>query len=281
MADTATLVLSAFGDEIDSDLAVQLDALSALDIHHLELRGAWCRNVLDLEEEELARTKALLDERGFGVSAIGSPIGKSALSEPRAFEVERLGRAIRAADALGTRLIRVFSFYVANEEAEQRRDEVLARMALLTERAERAGVTLLHENEKGIYGDTAARCHDLLTSIDSPALRLAFDPANFVQAGVRPVAEAWPLLAEYVTHVHIKDAVFGDGTVRPAGEGDGDIPQLLAALVTRGYSGFLTLEPHLQIAGPSGGFSGEAGMRTAAAALRGLLSALPSSAHIE
>ncbi|HEX8036722.1 MAG TPA: sugar phosphate isomerase/epimerase family protein [Ktedonobacterales bacterium] len=281
MSDTTTFVLSAFGDEIDSDLAVQLDVLSAIGIHHLELRGAWGRNVLDLGEEDLARAKALLDERGFGVSAIGSPIGKSALSEPRDFEVGRLGRAIEVADALGTRLIRVFSFYVANDEAEQRRGEVLARMALLAERAKRAGVTLLHENEKDIYGDTAARCHDLLTSIDSPALRLAFDPANFVQVGVRPMADAWPLLAEYVAHVHIKDAVFSDGTVRPAGEGDGDIQHLLEALVKRGYSGFLTLEPHLQVAGPSSGYSGEAGMRAAAAALRGLLTALPPGVPTE
>ncbi|MGZ3582655.1 MAG: hypothetical protein ACXWP6_07970 [Ktedonobacterales bacterium] len=95
------------------------------------------------------------------------------------------------------------------------------------------------------------------------------------------MADAWPLLAQYVAHVHIKDAVFSDGTVRPAGQGDGDIPQLLAALVKRGYSGFLTLEPHLQVAGPSGGFSGEAGMRAAAAALRGLLTALPTGVRIE
>lgn len=280
MSDATVFVLSAFGDEIAADLAVQLDVLSALDIHHVELRGAWGRNVLDLDGDDLARAKTLLDERGFGVSAIGSPVGKSAVSESRDFELGRLERAIRAADALGTRLIRVFSFYVANDEAEQWRDKVLARMALLSERAEHAGVTLLHENEKDIFGDTAARCHDLLATINSPALRLAFDPANFVQVGVRPMADAWPLLAEYVRHVHIKDAVFSDGTVRPAGEGDGGIPQLLAALVERGYSGFLTLEPHLQVAGPSGGYSGEAGMRTAVAALRGLLTALPPRVRI-
>ncbi len=276
----ATFILSAFGDEIDTDLATQLDVLSALDIHHLELRGVWGRNVLDLERDDLARVQALLSERECGVSAIGSPIGKSALSEPRAFELERLERAIGIADAVGTRLIRVFSFYAGSGEAEQQRAEVMERMALLTERAERAGAVLLHENEKDIYGDTAVRCTDLLTSIHSPALRMAFDPANFVQVGVRPMTDAWPALAEYVTHVHIKDAVFADGTVRPAGEGDGAIPQLLTALVERGYSGFLTLEPHLQIAGPSGGFSGEAGMRMATAALRGLLTRLPASVRV-
>ncbi|HWQ16017.1 MAG TPA: sugar phosphate isomerase/epimerase family protein [Roseiflexaceae bacterium] len=268
---TTEFVLSAFGDEIADDLATQLDVLASEGVRHLELRSAWGKNVLDLERDELRRARALLDERGFGVSAVGSPIGKSHLALPRDFELERLERAVAACEALGTRNIRVFSFFVPPGRAAEHREEVLARMGALAERAAREGVTLLHENEKEIYGDTGERCRDLLESIGSPALRMAFDPANFVQCGVRPMAEAWPLLSEYVTHVHIKDAVFADGGVRPAGEGDGEVPALLQALDARSYRGFLTLEPHLQVAGPSGGFSGEAGMRLAIRALRGLL----------
>ncbi|HMO58055.1 MAG TPA: sugar phosphate isomerase/epimerase family protein [Roseiflexaceae bacterium] len=267
----AIFTLSAFGDEIDAELETQLTVLASEGVLFLELRNAWGKNVLDLDAAELRRARALLDTYGFGVSAIGSPIGKSALDQPPSFELERLDRAAAAADVLGTRKIRIFSFFIAAGEADTRRSEVLARMGALTTRAGQLGLTLVHENEKEIYGDTAERCHDLLATIDSPALRMAFDPANFVQCGVRPMEVAWPLLADYVTHVHIKDAVFADGGVRPAGQGDGAIPALLAALDARGYEGFLTLEPHLQVAGPSGGFSGEAGMRLAIQALRELL----------
>ena len=87
--------------------------------------------------------------------------------------------------------------------------------------------------------------------------------------------DAWPLLADATTHIHIKDAVFADGSVRPACEGEGQVPQLLATLAQRGYQGFVTLEPHLKIAGPSGGYSGAEGMRVAVRALRKLLAALP------
>jgi sugar phosphate isomerase/epimerase len=266
-----SFTLSAFGDEIADDLATQLDVLASEGIRHLELRGAWGTNVLSLDRAELARAAALLRERGFAVSAIGSPIGKSALDQPRAFELERLEQAIAAAEALGTRLIRVFSFYIPPGEAARYRDEVLGRMAALAVRAEQAGMTLVHENEKEIYGDTAERCQEILATVNSPALRMAFDPANFVQVGVRPMAEAWPRLADYTTHIHIKDAVFDTGQVRPAGAGDGEIPALIRALVERGYRGFLTLEPHLQVAGRAGGFSGEAGMRVAVQALRTVL----------
>jgi sugar phosphate isomerase/epimerase len=270
----AIFCLSAFGDEVADDLAEQLDVLSSERIQFLEVRGAWGKNVLDLSNEELARARTLLDAGGFHVSAIASPIGKSSLDEPPAFEMERLRQAIHAADMLGSRLIRIFSFYVPTGEAEAARDEVLTRLRLLTSEAARANVLLVHENEKGIYGDTAARCHDLLATIASPALRQTFDPANFVQVGVHPLRDAWPLLAAYTTHVHIKDARFQGGAVSVVGQGDGAVGELLGALARSGYQGFLTLEPHLAYAGPTGGYSGPDGMRVSVQALRALLETL-------
>lgn len=279
MADPI-FTLSAFGDEIDPDFETQLALLHAEQIRFLELRSAWGRNVLDLDADDLRRAARLLHARDMRVSAIGSPIGKSTLEQPRGFELERLERAIAAAAVFETRLIRVFSFFVPPDQAAHHRDEVLERLRALAERAMAAGVTLLHENERDIYGDTPRRCHDLLAAIGSPALRCAFDPANFVQVGAQPMAEAWPLLAEYVAHVHIKDAVFADSSVRAAGQGDGAIPELLAVLVERGYQGFLTLEPHLASAGRMGGFSGADKMRAAIGALRSLLAALPPTVTI-
>jgi len=168
--------------------------------------------------------------------------------------------------------IRIFSFFIPEgEDAAQYRTAVMDRMQMLTALAEEAGVTLWHENEKDIYGDIATRCADIHTTIRSPNLRAAFDPANFIQVGVRPMDEAWPLLAEVSTHIHIKDAVMADTHVVPAGEGDGQVKELLQALVARGYRGYLTLEPHLKAAGPFGGFSGPDLFHTAVEALRKLL----------
>jgi 3-dehydroshikimate dehydratase len=93
------------------------------------------------------------------------------------------------------------------------------------------------------------------------------------------MVDAWPLLAGYVTHVHIKDAVFADGSVRPAGDGDGQVAHLLKTLDQRGYAGFLTLEPHLKVAGASGGHSGADGMHSAIVALRSLLADIPGAAE--
>lgn len=270
--------LSAFGDEIAADLAEQLDVMRREGIPALEFRGAWGKNILDLSDDEVRKAKGLLDEREMHVSAVGSPIGKVKITDDFGAHLVRFRRALAVADMLDTPHIRVFSFFIpTGEDAARYRTAVMDRMRMLTDLAEEAGVTLWHENEKEIYGDIATRCADIHATIRSPHLRAAFDPANFVQCGVRPMDEAWPLLADVSTHIHIKDALLADGHVVPAGEGDGQVRELLHALVQRGYRGYLTLEPHLKAAGPFGGFSGPDLFHTAAEALRGLLKEVEGS----
>src|SRR5206468_11498119 len=111
---------------------------------------------------------------------------------------------------------------------------------------------------------------DLMYTIDSQKFRSAFDFANFVQCGDRPL-ENWPLLKPYSVHIHIKDAILGSGNVVPAGEGDGQLEPILVDLHRSGYDGFLSLEPHLSAAGQMGGFSGPQLFKVAADALKKLL----------
>ena len=147
-------------------------------------------------------------------------------------------------------------------------------MAALAAIASEHGLILAHENEKEIYGDTADRCHDLITSVDSPALRATFDAANFVQCGIRPFTQAYHLLRPYLVYLQVKDALAATGQVVPAGHGDGQVRETLAALRDSGFAGFVSLEPHLAQAGRHGGFSGPDGFSRAAQALKSLLTEL-------
>jgi len=78
-------------------------------------------------------------------------------------------------------------------------------------------------------------------------------------------------------YVQVKDAIAATGEVVPAGEGDGQVRQTLSALIESGFAGYLSLEPHLALAGQFGGFSGPAQFRRAARALKGLLTDLSAS----
>jgi sugar phosphate isomerase/epimerase len=264
--------MSGFGDEIDDDPVIQIAVLQALGANHLEVRTAWGTNIVDLDGEQLDRLKALLDAAGMKVSAIASPIGKVDVSLPVEHEVERLRRAANAARVLDARYIRIFSFYYGRDQAaESIRDDVMDRMRALAAVAEEKGVILLHENEKDIFGDIPERVLDLIETVGSPALKVAWDAANFVQVGVRPFDEAYAKLRPHLEYLQVKDARFEDSSVVPAGEGDGDLLRTVEALKADGYTGFASLEPHLAGVHGLGGFSGPTAFGIAARAFAKVL----------
>ncbi len=273
-----TVTLSGFADEISPEPREQLAVLAAESITHLELRSAWSVNVADFTGEQLAGFRSMLADAGVRVSAIGSPIGKIPVGAPLGPELDRMRRIAGTARELGTTIVRVFSFFIPpGEPPERHRQQVIDRMAALAAIASEHGLILAHENEKEIYGDTAGRCHDLITSVDSPALRATFDAANFVQCGVRPFTQAYHLLRPYLVYLQVKDALAATGQVVPAGHGDGQVRETLAALRDSGFAGFVSLEPHLAQAGRHGGFSGPDGFSRAAQALKSLLTELSIS----
>jgi sugar phosphate isomerase/epimerase len=266
----AAMRLTGFGDEVDPDPAVQIAVLQALGASAIDVRAAWGRNVVTLTDSDLVTLKSLCEDKGVRVSSVASPVGKSELSQHRDKETSRLERALHAARVLGADYVRLFSFYVAAGTWDTARPEVLSRIDGFTRQAEKAGKTLVLENEKGLYGDVPTRLFDIVNSIQSGALRIAWDPANFVQVGVAPMRDGYELLRPYIRYVHIKDARLADGTVTLPGQGDGDIPATLAALHRSGYDGFVSLEPHLMSASSMSGFSGAKAFGEAARALIGL-----------
>jgi sugar phosphate isomerase/epimerase len=266
--------LSAFADEISQDPLEQIDVLTRHGIRHIEFRAIHGTNVLDLDDEQHEAYRGLLRARGFGLSALGSPIGKIRITESFDNHLLRFGRALDLADFYETPRIRVFSFYIPpGDDPAVYREEVIARMKELARRAESRGVTLLLENEKGIYGDTAQRVSDLLESVDSPALAHAFDPANYVEVG-QDIDQAWSLLHARVRHFHVKDYNAKTHRNVPAGAGDGQIPSLMERAVEGGYDGFVVLEPHLVVAELSFGFTGPERFADAAKALKNILDQL-------
>ena len=267
-----TVILSGFADEISPDPAEQLAVLAAESITHLELRSAWSVNIADFTDEQVTAFRDVISDAGVQVSAIGSPVGKIPVDAPLEPELDRMRRVADIAGEFGTSLVRVFSFYLPSGEPPERyRSEVIDRMGQLARIAESRGVVLAHENEKDIYGDVPDRCADIITSVASPALQATFDAANFVQCGIRPLTDAYPLIRPHLVYVQVKDARAADGEVTVAGKGDGEMRETLIALRDSGFEGFMSLEPHLDLAGRTSGFSGPEKYRSAVQALKSLL----------
>ncbi|HZL34351.1 MAG TPA: sugar phosphate isomerase/epimerase family protein [Tepidisphaeraceae bacterium] len=265
--------LSAFADEISPDLDEQIRVCKENAVTHFELRGVYGKNVMDFAADLRGQIKSKLLANGLGVISIGSPIGKVAIDQPWAQHFDRFKRAVELAEFFDAPFVRVFSYYPPGGEGkgpiEPHRAQVIDRFAQKVEYLKDHPVTLVHENEKGIFGDIGRRCLDLMETVNSPKLRSAFDFGNFVQVGERPI-DNWPLLKPYTAHIHIKDAIASTGEIVPAGQGDGNIEAILLDAHQTGYRGFLSLEPHLRVAGHSHGETGPELFKVGADALKEL-----------
>lgn len=252
----ALVKVSGFGDEIHADFEVQLKEMRAMDLNYIALRNLWGTNILDLSPSQKKRARLLLREQGMGVSEIGSPLGKVLINSSWKKEWQRYLKAVEMAKYFNCPRIRIFSFYFPKgHPPEQHRATVMKRLKEMATHAEQEGIVLLHENESNIYGDDGLRCKDLADTVNSPAFQLIFDPANYVTDGQKPFTQWYDMQKDLITHLHIKDRRF-DGTFTPAGEGDGEFSELLAALRDCGYVGYATMEPHLARGGQFSGFSG-------------------------
>lgn len=232
----------AFADEASPSIRNQIAALHRNNLQGLEIRGVDGQNISDITLEKAHDVRHQLDDAGLTVWSIGSPIGKISI-EDDAFpaHLDKLRHTLALANILGAENLRMFSFYMPGS-ATPWRQKVIDQVGEMLRMANGTGVTLCHENEKGIYGDTADRCLDLLTAF--PQLKAVFDPANFVQCGQDTLA-AWAMLADRTKYLHIKDAL-ADGHVVPAGKGIGHVSEIVADFRARGGQ-CLTLEPHLTV----------------------------------
>lgn len=234
----------AFADEAGGLIDQQIDAMRRNGLNGVELRGTEFGNVSDLTADQAKEIRKKLDDNGLCVWSAGSPIGKiDIVNDDFRAHLDKFKHTLDVSGILGAENMRVFSFYVPGaDKAAEYKNEVIYRLSLMTELAEPYGVTLCHENEKGIYGDIGSRCLEILQEV--PSLKAVFDPANFVQSG-EDTLNAWSMIKDYVKYMHIKDALT-DGRVVPAGKGDGNVEKIVREFVAMGGRDF-TIEPHLTV----------------------------------
>ena len=251
-------IISGFADEIDNILDSQLKVLKEVGQDYIVYRGADGVTVGQSTMEQIQSVYARLTEAGIRVSSLGSPSGKQWIHEDFEPHFEHFKQMVAFAKAMDTRYIRMFSFFVPQDEDPAPYEaEVVARLKKMIEYAREQDVILLHENEKGIYGDVASRCLSLMEQLYCDNFKCAFDFANFAQCGQNTL-EAYEMLKPYISYVHIKDAVMETGEVVLPGTGDGHVQEILEMLDRDGYEGFLSLEPHLVNYGALGSMDEEA-----------------------
>ncbi|MFI6083903.1 sugar phosphate isomerase/epimerase family protein [Streptomyces sp. NPDC051217] len=253
--------LSGIGDEAAPGLDRQIEAVRRLGWDSVELRSVDGVPLADLDDAAFDRVAGRIADAGLGVSCVDSRIGNWARTvvSPFADDLTELDRLAGRCDRLGTRLVRIMSYPNAGLPEGDWEREVLDRVRRLAARAEDAGLVLVHENCAGWAATDPARMLRLLEAAEGPALRLLFDVGNGIAYGY----EAYDLLAHiapYVAHVHVKDGTGDTGAQFYSLPGDGDcrVVDSLRLLYGHGYSGAVSIEPHINIR-PHEGWSDPSG----------------------
>ena len=293
--------LCAITDEISQEFEHALDALLEYGATGAELRGLWGTNIADLSDEQAQKAKSALQARGMAVPCLSTPFykcdlniqaanpgeeaGAMHLAQARTMEqqAELLERCIRLAHFFESPFLRVFAFWrkdVMTPDIEQR---IIDAFEAPIERASKAGITLVLENEHACFVGSGAEAAKILSRINSPHLRACWDPGNAFSLGELPFPDGYEAVKPYIAHVHIKDARMAqtpDHGLQPqwcvVGEGEIDYPGQFAALKQDGYDGWISLETHYRPptgSGPDGKGTAEEGSRPCLAYLRKALNA--------
>ncbi|MBQ7822529.1 MAG: sugar phosphate isomerase/epimerase [Clostridia bacterium] len=251
----ANFKICAFADEYSPNIDEQIVGMKQNGVEYIEIRNVDGTNIADITEDKAREVKAKFDSAGIKVWSMGSPIGKIDIDGDLDAHLEKLGHVIKLAKIFDCDKIRMFSFFIPDgAEKSAFREKVMSGLEKMLDLADREGILLCHENEKGIYGDTVASCLEIKERFGD-RIKLIFDPANFCQCNEETYPYGYSKLGEHLHYMHIKDVRLSDQTIVPAGKGNGHIPEILSEINKRVEGDFiLTLEPHLSV------FDGLAGL---------------------
>ena len=264
MAESASpFRVSVINDEISQDFGHGCEVASKeFGMGWIELRGMWNKNIVSLDEKEVAETRRLLDKYQLKVTDIASPLfkvdwpgaPKSKYSEAKSFNAnftlaeqdEVLERAIAMAKAFGTERVRCFDFWRLDDQAPYR-DAINDKLRDAAAKAEKKGIILVLENEPACNTATGAESAKVLSAVQSRSFMLNWDPGNAAASGEIPFPDGYNLLPkDRIGHCHCKDTVKkGKGfDWAPMGGGMIDWAGQFKALKRDGYHFAVSLETH-------------------------------------
>lgn len=220
-------------------------------VEYFELKRMYGRRVPDITDDEVRLVQNVLRANGVALSSIAPglfkiPLERELISQETG---KRFDMTAALADRLDTRSVVIFGFVRDDRrtEAEALR-QIIDVFGGVAARAEKEGITLFLENDRGLWGESPQAVRGILAGVNSRALRLNWDPGNLIGAFPEaPYPTSYELVREFVGHVHVKDAkATGNGKFAHAMMGSGDVDWVgqFERLLREGYEGYCVVEPH-------------------------------------
>ena len=257
------MFITGFTDEASPSIEGQIEMCRRLGWSKIDLRAIDGVNITKLPEHGFEEVFEKLSSAGIQTVSFGSEIANwgRRINDPLEWDIEEIERAIPRMQRMGVEMIRIMSYRAPNGPVGTDPDmerEIVRRLKEIVRRAEDGGVICVHENCETWGGQSPEHTLFLLEQIDSPAFQLVFDTGNpfatYDHRGEEPYTYQDSLgfyrqVKDAVRYVHIKDGRVLNEKVQYSfpGEGDGQVPELLAELQNDGYNGGISIEPHVAV----------------------------------
>jgi len=256
------MYFTGFADEASSSLDVQIKVTKELGWQDIESRKVQVEGfpedwIHDISDEAFERVAEKLEVSGVRINCFGSAIanwGKK-IEEPMDSSLAEVNRSIPRMQRLGTKLVRIMSFAVREGE-DQMEQERFRRVKIIHRMFADAGFTAVHENCMNYGGMGWPFTLKLLENV--PGLKLVFDTGNPVFSDDRSKSKPYPKqsswefyshVKEHIAYVHIKDGYWDAKNDKSIfsypGEGQGNVRRIVKDLISRGYEGGISIEPHM------------------------------------
>ena len=253
--------LGTITDGISRDFEYALDTMVETGLEYVELQYLWEKQVGDLTDADIERVKALIEARNLKVSCISHhnltalPVDTAVDAPAYQAHIATLQRCIDVAQALGTNLVRIFSFrkemVLFGAEpiiSEGAWTTLLNRLEEPLRIADAAGITLVMETAISGNVTSAHLARKLIDELDAPHLKVLWDPCSSLYCTEIPYPDGYAVIREHIAHVHLKDGVVNlpaatfDFCAMRQGQMDSYYNDIVNALKRDGYDGAISLE---------------------------------------
>lgn len=253
--------LGVITDGISRDFEYALDTMVETGFEYVELQYLWEKQVGDLTDADVARVKGLIEARNLKVSCISHhnlsalPVDTAVFAPAYREHITTLQRCIEIAQALGTNLVRIFSFrkemVLFGAEpivSEGTWSTLLDRLEEPLRIADDADITLVIETAISGNVTSALLARKLIDELEVPHLKVLWDPCSSLYCTEVPFPDGYEVIREHIAHVHLKDGVVNlpaatfDFCAMRQGQMAPYYNDIVSALKRDGYDGTISLE---------------------------------------
>ncbi|MBD5116693.1 MAG: AMP-binding protein [Ruminococcaceae bacterium] len=192
-------------------------------------------------ESQLPNTVAKLNKLNLEIPCLSSGACLKFFDKSEENQKE-IAEYARLANKLGASYIRILADLEPYPEEDIDDEKIVAELKKLVPIAEEYNVTLLVETN-GVYSDTK-RLKNLLDKTESRKIAALWDMHHPYRFANESPEETVANLGEHIKYVHTKDSVSVNDKIeyKLMGEGDMPIREMLEALKSIGYNGYVSLE---------------------------------------